>query len=175
METGLNGSIPQMNQGGITPGQVALFHSARDIALIKDKTCKSGYGYLAAGTLMAVNSLEGDLYPYVEVAAADNNGNGKAYVTTDAITLESTVQVLASESYKFQVGDSLVLGADANGKVRASCPECGLTYFIDIQLRGALEDPVLTFTYWYDHLETSRAKNRLNLPGERHKWTAEAP
>lgn len=111
--TGLNGSIPQMNQGGFTPGQKALFHSVRDIALVKDKTVKSGYGYLAAGTLMAVNTADGDLYPYPEASAAVNAGNGKAFVAVNAIATELAVVVLNSQAVKFKVGDSLILMANA--------------------------------------------------------------
>jgi hypothetical protein len=70
---------------------------------------------------------------------------------------------------------AIILGADANEQQSISCPSCGLTYFVDMQLRGPLEDQVLTLTYWYDHLETSRAKNRLSLPGEWHGWSAESP
>ena len=53
--TGIRSSVPQMNRYPEGAGIKALFHSVRDIALIIDKTVQAGYGYLKAGTVMAVN------------------------------------------------------------------------------------------------------------------------
>ena len=111
-EVGLGGSIPQLNRSGQVPGSRALFHSVRDIALILDKTVKAGYGYLKAGTVMAVNTADGKLVPYPEAAADSNEGNGKAYLVADVSSGATSVQVTAEESYKFEVGDSLVLMSD---------------------------------------------------------------
>lgn len=108
MTVGMGGSTPQYDQSGMTPGQKALFHSLRDIALIIDKTAKAGYGYLQAGTLMCVNTADGLLVPYPETTAVDNNGNAKAFLVADTGATATTVQVLGSEAYKFAVGDSLV-------------------------------------------------------------------
>ncbi len=112
MTIGMGGSTPQFNQSGMTPGQKALFHSLRDIALIIDKTAKAGYGYLQAGTLMGVNSADGFLVPYPEAVAADNNGNAKAFLVVDTGATATTLQVLGSEAYKFAVGDALVVVDD---------------------------------------------------------------
>ena len=112
MTVGMGGSTPQYNQSGMTPGQKALFHSLRDIALIIDKTAKAGYGHLQAGTLMCVNSADGLLVPYPETDADVNGGNAKAYLVADTGATGSTVQVLGSEAYKFAVGDSLIVVDD---------------------------------------------------------------
>lgn len=108
MDVGLGGNIPQINRSGITPGTKALFHSVRDIALIIDKTCKAGYGYLKAGTVMAINSADGDLVPYPEAAFATNLVNAKAWLVADTGATATTLQVTAEDSYKFAVGDSIV-------------------------------------------------------------------
>lgn len=112
MAVGLGGNIPQLNRSGQVPGSKALFHSVRDIALIIDKTCKAGYGYLKAGTIMAINSADGDLVPYPEAAFATNLANSKAWLVADTGITASTVEVLNDEAYKFAVGDSLVIVDD---------------------------------------------------------------
>lgn len=115
MTVGMGGSTPQYDQSGMTPGQKALFHSLRDIALIIDKTAKAGYGFLQAGTLMCVNSADGLLVPYPETAVADNGGNAKAFLVADTGITATTLQVLGSEAYKFAVGDSLVIVDSVTG------------------------------------------------------------
>ena len=112
MTVGMGGSTPQYDQSGMTPGQKALFHSLRDIALIIDKTAKAGYGYLQAGTLMCVNSADGLLVPYPETDADVNGANAKAYLSADSGAVASTLSVLASESYKFAVDDVLIIVDD---------------------------------------------------------------
>ena len=112
MTVGLGGSIPQLNRSGQTPGTKPLFHSVRDIALIIDKTCKAGYGYLRAGTIMCINTADEDLVPYPEADEDVNVGNAKAYLTVDSGSANATVEVTNEESYKFAVGDSLILNDD---------------------------------------------------------------
>ena len=109
MATGLGGSIPQINRSGITPGSKALFHSVRDIALIIDKTLKPGYGYLKAGTVMCINTLDAMLVPYPEVAFATNLARAKSFLTSDCADAATTLSITNDESYKFVVGDSIVM------------------------------------------------------------------
>lgn len=108
----LGGSIPQMNRVPEGPGIKPLFHSVRDIALILDKTVKAGYGVLRAGTVMSICSITGNLYPYPETLVTSNNTNAKAYLVADA-TASTTVYVGIEDSYKFQVGDELIIGGDS--------------------------------------------------------------
>lgn len=112
MTVGLGGSIPQINRSGITPGVTPLFHSVRDIALIIDKTCKAGYGYLKAGTIMALNSVDSDLVPYPEAAFETNLVNAKAFLISDTGAAGTTLEVVAEQAYKFSVGDSIVIVDD---------------------------------------------------------------
>lgn len=60
----LGGSTPQMNRFPEGPGIKRLFHSRREQALIIDKTAKKGFGYLKAGTVLAVDA-DGMCVPYV--------------------------------------------------------------------------------------------------------------
>jgi|LGVE01.1.fsa_nt_gb hypothetical protein len=108
MPVGLGGSMPQLNRSGETPGPKALFHSVRDIALIKDKTIQAGYGALKSGTIMATNAVTGDLVPYTPVAFAAGQMS-RAYLVTDFLTGDDFCYVTIADSYKLAVGDSIVL------------------------------------------------------------------
>lgn len=119
MPTGLGGSMPQLNRSGETPGPKALFHSVRDIALIKDKTVQAGYGALKSGTIMATNSITGDLVPYTPVAFTSTNMS-RAYLVTDYGTGATECYVTMGDSYKFAVNDVLVL-AESAGPTYGDC------------------------------------------------------
>lgn len=111
-EVGLGGNTPQLNRSGETPGSKALFHSVRDIALILDKTFKPGYGYLKAGTVVCSNSADALLAPYPEADPVTNLAGAKAFITSDTGATATEVTVTNPESYKFNVGDSLVIVDD---------------------------------------------------------------
>lgn len=109
------GSTPQINRSGITPGIKPLFHSVRDIALILDKTVKAGYGVLKVGTLMAINSADSKLIPYPQANANENLTNAKAYLADSLTDADTSLFVNIDESYKFAVGDSLILDGSGAG------------------------------------------------------------
>jgi len=111
----LGGSIPQMNRSPEGRGIKPLFYSVRDIALILDKTVKPGYGVIRAGTVMSVCSATGMLYPYPVADAALNPTNAKAYLVQAPGSTASTLYVGVADSYKFQVGDSLILDGSGSG------------------------------------------------------------
>lgn len=108
MPTGLGGSMPQLTRSGETPGSKALFHSIRDIALIKDKTVQGGYGALKSGTIMATNFVSGDLVPYTPAAFGIGDVS-RAYLVTSFLTGADICYVTIGDSYKFAVGDSIVI------------------------------------------------------------------
>ena len=111
---GLHGSIPQLNLSGITPGQKALFYSKRDVALIREKNVQAGYGIIYAGTIMANNAATGQLVP---TAVTDHTSTG-AERTFGVASLGSTddfIYVGMEDSYRFAVGDSLILCRDNSG------------------------------------------------------------
>jgi len=118
--SGIRSSSPQMNRYPEGTGIKALFHSVRDIALILDKTLQAGYGYLKAGTVMAINCSTaggvGKLVPYVPISTAVVLGGvsaiGVAPIVKDCI--DAHVYVSLADSYKFEVGDDIYLDNDAD-------------------------------------------------------------
>lgn len=116
-EMGLGGSTPQVNHRGETPGQKRLFFSKRDIALIKDKQIRPGYGYLKAGQMMAVDSVTGELVPYVATTTPRHKAYqaGNAFALADIASGADTIYVSINDSYKFKVGQSLILVNDNSG------------------------------------------------------------
>ena len=108
MNVGQGGSTPQFNAGGMLPGQKALFHSAREIALIKDKTIKPGFGVVLAGTVMAVDTVDGDLVPCAPTAVAQSDV-GRVYLA-GTVTAAAVVLIPLAQSYRFAVEfDRLIL------------------------------------------------------------------
>lgn len=125
--TGIRSSVPQMNRYPEGAGIKALFHSVRDIALIIDKTVQAGYGYLKAGTVMAINCSDaggkGKLVPYVPISTSVVLGEvsaiGVAAIVKDCAS--GHVYVSIEDSYMFEVGDDLVLDNDSDeGPVAAA-------------------------------------------------------
>jgi hypothetical protein len=118
--TGIRSSIPQMNRYAETPGIKPIFHSVRDIALIIDKTIQAGYGYLKAGTVMAINCSDaggvGKLLPYVPISSSVTLGAisalGVAAIVQDCIS--GHVYVSIDDSYMFEEGDDLILDNDSD-------------------------------------------------------------
>jgi len=111
----LGGSIPQFNRVPETIGIKPLFHSARDIALILDKTIKPGYGVIKSGTVMAVCSNTGKLYPYPQTNADENDTNAKSYLVANPGSGAVICYIGIEDSYKFIVGDSLIMDGSGAG------------------------------------------------------------
>jgi len=111
----LGGSMPQVNRVPQGPGIKPLFHSQRDIALILDKTVKAGYGVVRAGTIMAICSATGNLYPYPETDADENFTNAKSYLVANPGDGAVVCNIGIEDSYKFQVGDSLIMDGSGAG------------------------------------------------------------
>lgn len=120
LESKIRSSIPQMNRYPETPGIKALFHSVRDIALIIDKVAQAGYGYLKAGTVMAINlsaaGALGQLVPYVPISTGVALGAVSAIGIAPVVlnSIASHVYVSLEDSYKFVVGDELILDNDSD-------------------------------------------------------------
>lgn len=108
MAVGQGGSTAQFNTGGMVPGVKALFHSPREIALIKDKTIKPGFGVVKAGTVMAVDTLSGDLVPCANTLVTQADA-GRVYLA-GSVTAAAIVLVPLAQSYRFAVGDVVVIG-----------------------------------------------------------------
>ncbi len=110
----IGGSTPQLNRGPEIPGYKALYFSIREIALIKDKTCQPGYGVLRAGTIMAENISalttggKGLLVPCATTLFTVGDV-GRAFALADVATGVAIIHVTMEDSYKFKVGDDLIL------------------------------------------------------------------
>jgi len=114
----IGGSTPQLNRGPEVPGYKALYFSIREIALIKDKTCQPGYGVLRAGTIMAENISaaggKGLLVPCATTLFAVGDV-GRAFALVDVATGVDVINVTMEDSYKFKVGDDLILANNDGG------------------------------------------------------------
>ncbi len=110
----IGGSTPQLNRGPEGPGYKALYHSIREIALIMDKTVQAGYGVLRAGTIMAENISalttggKGLLVPCA-TTLFDVGDVGRAFALVDVGSGVDVINVTMEDSYKFKVGDDLIL------------------------------------------------------------------
>jgi hypothetical protein len=108
-------NMPQVNRGGQIPGQKRLYHSRPEQALIIDKTLAPGYGLLPAGTILAKNlsaaGNKGLLVPYTPDAIGKTD-LGRAFLVASYVSGETVVYVTMADSYKFAVGDDLILCAN---------------------------------------------------------------
>jgi hypothetical protein len=120
MLTSTRSSTPQMNRYPEIPGIKPLFHSVRDIALIIDKTVQGGYGYLKAGTVMAINCSDaggvGKLVPFVPISTAVTLGEDSAIGVAPIVVNCTSGHVFVSldDAYKFEVGDDIYLDNDSD-------------------------------------------------------------
>ncbi len=91
-----------------------LYYSDHMAALRVPVTIQAGYGLIRAGTSLARNkSAAGGvdlLVPYnPTVFPANIFDSGRAYLVTDSGALATTLYVTIEDSYKFKVGDDLII------------------------------------------------------------------
>jgi hypothetical protein len=116
----IGGSTPQLNRGPEFPGHKALYYSIREIALIKDKSVQAGYGVLRAGTIMAENISalttggKGLLVPCATTLFTVGDV-GRAFALVDVASGVDVINVTMEDSYKFMVGDDLILANNDGG------------------------------------------------------------
>lgn len=97
-------------------GYKRLFYSSPELAFLKDITISPGFGILKAGTVMALNkSAAGNANKYVPYnpttpSSASKDQQGRAFLV--ATPSGTTVTVTMADSYKFKVGDDLVIDDD---------------------------------------------------------------
>lgn len=97
-----------------------LYYSDPMAALKVPVTLQAGYGLLKLGTVLAKNvSLAGGkdlLVPYnPTVFTGVEKHPGRAYLVSDTGTTDKFVYVSMDDSYKFQVGDDLIINDDTTG------------------------------------------------------------
>ena len=92
-----------------------LYYSNPDAALKVPVTLQAGYGKLEAGTILAENKSaaggDGKFVPYNMTTVDGTTVFGRAYLVADA-TAVAYVYVTLDDSYKFAVGDDLIIVDD---------------------------------------------------------------
>ncbi|MFT7880901.1 MAG: hypothetical protein ABXS91_10965 [Sulfurimonas sp.] len=110
---GLSGMAPQQNLTGYTrTRRKEIFYSLREIALLIQKTLRGGFGSLESGTVMAQETTNDYLVPYVP-DTIDQDDVGRAMLIQDCSTSDE-VDLLIADSYRFEAGDAVVL-TDTDG------------------------------------------------------------
>lgn len=104
---------------GVQDDYRALYYSEPMAALKVPVTLQSGYGVLKPGTMLALNKSAGvaggkdQLVPYnpTTFTGAENHP-GRAYLVADSGTTDKFVYVSMDDSYKFKVGDDVIINDD---------------------------------------------------------------
>ena len=107
-KAGLGGYAPQVNLTGITRlVQKRLFFSRRESALLLEKTLRGGFGAVDIGTVMGVVAGDDRIVPFA--AVGNTSPIGKTFLTVDATNGNANITVSLSDSYRFVIGDPVVL------------------------------------------------------------------
>jgi hypothetical protein len=101
---------------GVQTDYKHLFYSEELAALRVPVTLQSGYGVLVAGTILAKNKSnlttggKDQLVPYnpTSFTGAEDHP-GRAFLVADSGTTASTLKVTINDSYKFKVGDDVII------------------------------------------------------------------
>ena len=90
-----------------------LYYSNHMAALRVPVTLQKGYGLVRAGTTLAKNISAGGglnlLVPYNPTIFPVSIDIGRAYLITDSGALATTLYVTLEDSYKFMVGDDIII------------------------------------------------------------------
>ena len=95
-----------------------LFYSDPNAAMILPITLAAGYGVLKAGTAICMNDSaagsDGKYLPYDPTATitGSENAPGRAYLVQDSGTTASILYTTLDDSYKFVVGDDVIVNDD---------------------------------------------------------------
>lgn len=96
-----------------------LFKSNPDYAITIDIFLQRGFGLVKAGTTLAKNisgSGSKDFYvPYNPTTFPASQDEGRAYMVADGVPGESLVYVSMRDSYKFKVGDDVIINDNVTG------------------------------------------------------------
>lgn len=117
MPSNVGRDIPSILYGG-QEDYKKLFYSDPIACLNLPVTLQAGYGVLKAGTAICKNdSAAGNLgkyLPYDPTATITGaeNAPGRAYLVQDSGTTASILYVTMDDSYKFAVGDDVIIGDD---------------------------------------------------------------
>jgi hypothetical protein len=99
---------------GVQKDYKTLYYSDPIAALKREVTLQAGYGLLEQGTVLAVNkSASGGVAKHVPYNPTSFTGTeihpGRAYIVGGGTNATKIVNVTLDDSYKFQVGDDLII------------------------------------------------------------------
>lgn len=115
---GLGGAIPQQTITGYTVDvQKPLYKSPREVALLLDKTFRSGYGCLPKGTVVAKDENTDKYVPYAPDSISDEDV-ARVFLLNDCDTADN-FDVDLLESYKVASGETIIL-TDSDGTYEAA-------------------------------------------------------
>jgi len=113
------GNMPYVYHGPEVAGQKALYFSKPEYAhLTPGKEIAAGYGVLQAGTVLAENlSAAGNVGKLVPYVITDHlvDAVGRCYVLADVANAATTLRVAMEDSYRFVVGDDLIIVSNSGG------------------------------------------------------------
>ena len=110
----IHGETPYLVRGGQEDFK-RLFYSRPEQALMRDVTLSAGYGIIKAGTPIMINkSAAGNVGEHVPYAmtvpdSSDVTQKGNAFLVAAAGAAETSVYVTMDDSYKFEVGDDIII------------------------------------------------------------------
>lgn len=106
----MNNEAPGLVRGGMSPGIRPLFHSRREIALIKDKSAVAGYGLIGQGCVMGTTTDDSRVVPIpVDNGSVDAVDIARSRLLVDAVDTQAVVVVSEADAAKFRVGDNVAL------------------------------------------------------------------
>lgn len=106
----MNNEAPGLTRGGMTPGIRPLFHSRREIALIKDKSALAGYGVLNQGTVMGITTADSQVVPIpLDTGSVNAVDPARARLVVNYASAATAIVISEADAAKFRVGDSVVL------------------------------------------------------------------
>lgn len=103
---------------GVQTDYKKLFYSNPDIALTKPIQLAAGYGVLKMGLVVAKNASAagnvGKYFPYdpASTVTGAEEAPGRAYLVQSSGTSASILYVTLDDSYKFKVGDDVIIHDD---------------------------------------------------------------
>lgn len=147
-----------------------LFYSDYENALILPISIQAGYGVLEAGTSLARNiSAAGNVGKHVPYNTASFDGTetspGRAYLVSNLASGETSGEVSISDSYKFAVGDDVIIVDDdsaANGGAIASIDRTTYSNRAVIAFTSAVTDGSPTADNAYMCVEAGGGSNNYS-------------
>lgn len=106
----MSNEAPGLVRGGISPGIRPLFHSRREIALIKDKSAAAGYGLLTQGYVLGTTIDDSRVVPIpLDTGAGAATDIARSLLTADTSAADTAVSVSVADAAKYRVGDHIAL------------------------------------------------------------------